>query len=581
MLFWHTYSFRCFVPNLQHSALRRRTLYVGQRWQCCRESDHDRYEKIKEGIELQMKVPEHFNFAKDVIERWAKQKPDKAALHFTDGSTVSFVSYNELYQESVLLATALSNPAPPRCALIILPKIFEWWAVNVAGSWCGMIISPATTLLTANDVAHRISECGADCVICDFATAKRLNDVTKEIPLRIVVSNSADQSLSGWTKYDDLIKQGKSKDVKPCHKTKSTDVAQIFFTSGTTGKPKMVPHTQGSYGIGHMATAKFWLDSRDDDLIWNISDTGWAKAAWTSLYIPFLSGATVFVHQMPSFNAEEVLQSLCQHPVNALCAPPTAYRAMVQCDLEKYKFHSLRRCISAGEPLNPEVIDKWTLATGLQIFEGYGQSETTLLCGTGEGVNIRPGSMGKPAPGYDLKIVDENWQELGPNKEGFLTVSLSKGHPIGLFKGYLGNENKTSEVFMGEYYLTGDRAYYDDDGYFWFVGRADDVIISSGYRIGPFEVESALLEHPAVAESAAVSSPDKLRGEVVKAFVVLAKEYQNHNPDLLIKELQDHVKKTTAPYKYPRKVEFVESLPKNISGKIQRMVLRNQEWGKC
>ncbi|XP_066956527.1 acyl-coenzyme A synthetase ACSM3, mitochondrial-like isoform X2 [Macrobrachium rosenbergii] len=580
MWLWHAYSLGRFVPSLNRSVLCQRTLCFDQRRYHSQESNHDRYKRIKAEIELQMEVPEHFNFAEDIIEKWAKQRPDKVALHFTDGSTESFASYSKLYKEAVLLATGLTNPTPPKCALVILPKIFEWWAVNVAGSWCGMIISPATTLLTANDVAHRIAECGVDCVICDFDTASRLNDVTKGIPLRIIVSKSDGQVLSDWTNYDDLIKRAKSIDVEPCHKTKRDDVAQIFFTSGTTGKPKMVPHTQGSYGIGHVAAAKFWLDLREDELIWNISDTGWAKAAWSSLYIPFLSGATVFVHQMPSFNAEEVLRSLCKHPVNALCAPPTAYRAMVQCDLEKYKFNSLRRCVSAGEPLNPEVIEKWTLSTGLQIFEGYGQSETTLLCGTGEGVEIRPGSMGKPAPGYNLKIIDSNWQELGPNEEGFLAVSLSEGHPIGLFKGYMANEKQTSEVFVGDYYLTGDRAYYDTDGYFWFVGRADDVIISSGYRIGPFEVESALLEHPAVAESAAVSSPDSLRGEVVKAFVVLAKEYRNHNLDLLIKELQDHVKKTTAPYKYPRKVEFVESLPKNISGKIRRVVLRNKEWGK-
>lgn len=574
------YSLRCTLSTFRQSFLPSCTFisYLRHRRYCSTGDNSNKYDRIKLELEPLLKAPPYFNFAKDVVGNWAKKKPNHKALHFTNGTEETSATYQRLYHEATLLATSFSNHSAPKCALVILPKIFEWWVVNVAGSWCGTVISPATTLLTANDVAHRISECGADCVICDTATAIRMDAVTKDVPLRIVVAKEGDETWSGWVRYDDLIQSVTDNDIKPCIASKGDDVIQIFFTSGTTGKPKMVPHTQVSYGIGHIVTSRYWLDMTEDDVIWNISDTGWAKAAWSSLYIPMLSGATAFIHQMAKFDANEVLRSLSKYPVSVLCAPPTAYRAMVQCGLNQFKFHSLRHCVSAGEPLNPEVIQQWTQSTGLQIFEGYGQTETTLLCGISKGMELRPGSMGKPAPGYNIKVIDENWQELGPNKEGYLAVSLKEGHPLGLFKGYVANDKQTSEVFVGDYYLTGDKAYYDDDGYLWFVGRSDDVIISAGYRIGPFEIESALLEHPAVAESAAVSSPDSLRGEVVKAFIVLASGYKSHNPESLIKELQDHVKQTTAPYKYPRKIEFVESLPKNISGKIRRVALRDQEW---
>ncbi|KAK7084933.1 Acyl-coenzyme A synthetase acsm3, mitochondrial [Halocaridina rubra] len=553
-----------------HSSVHRRWYTSGEKLTA--------YHALRTELGPILKTPEYFNLAKDVVGKWAKKKPDSIALHFTNGANQSFATYQKLFQEATALATALSNPTPPKCALVLLPKVFEWWVVNVAGSWCGTVISPATTLLTANDVSHRLSECGADCIICDSETAIRMDAVTKDIPLRIVLSTKPGLERSDWVSYEHLLQSVKDKRIRPCAKTKGEDICQLLFTSGTSGKPKMVPHTQASYGIGHIATCKYWLDISENDVMWNISDTGWAKSAWSNLYTPILSGATAFVHQMPRFNAHEALRSLCEYPVSILCAPPTAYRAMVQCELGHYKFHSLRHCVSGGEPLNPEVMQKWFQHTGLRIYEGYGQSETTLLCAVGKGVEIRPGSMGMPAPGYNLKVVDENFEEVGPNIEGYIAVSLKEGHPVGLFKGYVASEKRTSEVFVGNYYVSGDKGYYDKDGYFWFVGRSDDVINSSGYRIGPFEIESALLEHPAVIESAVVSSPDKLRGEVVKAFVVLTDEYKNKNQDLLIKELQDHVKLTTAPYKYPRKIDFVDGLPKNISGKIKRFVLRKQEW---
>lgn len=539
------------------------------------------YDIAREKLQRELQAPKYFNFAQDVVGAWASKKPTHPALHFV-GDTKEFkVNYSKLHNEAISLATALSSRSPPRCALVLLPKIPEWWVVNVAGSWCGTIISPGTSMLTPGDVAHRLQESGADCIICDSEIAARMNDVSKNVPLRIVVTNEGSDIIPGWISYDDLIESVEVKAKTSCIQSRGEDIAQLFFTSGTTGKPKMVTHTQASYGIGQKVTTKYWLELKENDLMWNISDTGWAKAAWSSLYAPFLAGATAFIHQKAKFDAVEVLHILNKYPVSVLCAPPTAYRAMVQCGLAQYPFHSLRHCVSAGEPLNPEIMETWTKITGLRIYEGYGQTETTLLCSMYKGIDYRPGSMGKPAPGYNLKVIDDEMNELEPHKEGYLAVSLKEGKPVGLFNGYVSNKQQTSKVFLGDYYITGDRAYYDEDNYFWFVSRADDVIISSGYRIGPFEVESVLIEHPAVVESAVVSSPDSLRGEVVKAFVVLADNYKNHKHEDLIIELQNYVKQNTAPYKYPRKIEFVKTLPKTISGKIRRVELRSNEWAKA
>ncbi|XP_071534603.1 acyl-coenzyme A synthetase ACSM3, mitochondrial-like isoform X3 [Panulirus ornatus] len=485
----------------------RGTITQGYRT-CIALNSHYDYDEVRSEFQT-LKPAEHFNFAKDIVGSWAKKKPGHPALHFTNGHDSIMMTYHDLYQQAQALATALIDQGPPRCALVILPKVPEWWIINVAGSWCGTMISPGTTLLTLSDIAYRLSKCGADCIICDADMATALDSVTCSLPLRIAVTRNNQEIRHNWVSYHHLLESVKGKPVKPCIVSRGDDIAQLFFTSGTTGMPKIVPHTQSSYGLGLLTAARYWLDLKEDDLIWNISDTGWAKAAWSSLYAPFMCGATGFIHQMSRFDPEETLRSLCEYPVTVLCAPPTAYRAMIQFNLSQYRFQSLRHCVSAGEPLNPEAIEIWTRNTG-----------------------------------------------------------------------YLFSEERTDEAFVGDYYLTGDKAYYDDDGYFWFIGRADDVILSGGYRIGPFEVESSLLEHPAVTESAVVSSPDSQRGEVVKAFIVLASDYENHDPKSLVAVLQEHVKKSSAPYKYPRKIEFVKSLPKTVSGKIRRVELRDQEWGR-
>jgi acetyl-CoA synthetase len=350
----------------------------------------------------------------------------------------------------------------------------------------------------------------------------------------------------------------------------------LYFTSGTTGMPKMVAHTQASYGIGHQITGKYWLDLGPDDRHLTLSDTGWAKAAWGKLFGPWSQGACNVVYDFRGrFEPTKILDVLQRQRVTTFCAPPTAYRALILEDLGKWDLSSIRHAVSAGEPLNPEVIDAWHRATGLEIREGYGQTETVVIVGSFPCLPQKRGSMGRPSPGYDVRVIDEAGSELPPGKEGDIAVRVRPERPVGLFEAYANDPQATADSFRGDFYVTGDRAVRDDEGYLWFVGRKDDVIKTSGYRVGPFEVESALLEHPAVAESAVVGVPDDRIGQRVKAYVILKPGFVAS--EQLASELQNHVKQVTAPYKYPREIEFVTELPKTISGKIRRNELRARD----
>jgi acetyl-CoA synthetase len=351
----------------------------------------------------------------------------------------------------------------------------------------------------------------------------------------------------------------------------------IFFTSGTTGEPKMVVHDH-SYPLGHIVTARFWHDLRVNDLHLTLSDTGWAKSAWGKFYGQWIEGSAIFVYDIRSkFNATEILPLIEKYGISTFCVPPPIYRMLILADLDKFDFAELRHCTSAGEPLNPEVIKAWKDTTGLTIYEGYGQTETVLCIGTFPGMKPKFGSMGRPSPGWHIELHDDNGKPVGLHEEGRIAISTNP-RPVGLFKEYMNNEEENKKSFIGDWYYTGDKAYRDEDGYLWFIGRDDDVIKASGYRIGPFEVESALLEHPAVQESAVVGSPDDIRGLIVKAFIILKPGFKAS--DSLTREIQEHVKKVTAPYKYPRAIEYVESLPKTISGKIRRKELRENEMKK-
>ncbi|KAJ8011577.1 hypothetical protein DPEC_G00059690 [Dallia pectoralis] len=542
------------------------------------------YESIKQ---YNPQIPENFNFAKDVLDVWAEkekkgQRANGPAFWWVNNRKQEVRwSFDELGFHSRRLANVLSGV----CSLkqqdrvfLVLPRVPEWWLVNVACLRTGTVLLPATSQLTARDILHRLQTSRARCVITDESLAPLLDSVAPQcasLQHKLLVSPT---KRDGWMNFGDLMRNASSN--HECVDTCSNDPMTIFFTSGTTGSPKMTQHSHGSFGIGLTVNGRYWLDLNERDVLWNTSDTGWAKSAWSSVFAPWTQGACVFIHHMPRFNSHTVLETLSNYPISTFCTAPTAYRMIVQKDMSKYNFNNLHHCLSAGEPINPDVMKKWREATGVDIYEGYGQTETVLIAGTFKGMKIKPGSIGKASPAYDVQVVDDAGGILPKGVEGNIGIRVKPHKPFCLFMEYTEDPVRTAECYVEDFYLTGDRGRMDQDGYLWFHGRADDVILSAGYRIGPFEVENALIEHQAVAESAVVSSPDPIRGEVVKAFVVLTPEYKSVDQDQLVKMLQTHVKEVTAPYKYPRKIEFVEQLPKTVSGKIRRVELRNKEWGR-
>ena len=526
-------------------------------------------------------VPEFFNFGLDVVDKWAEDRT-KLALISVDstGENVQHHSFWDLKILSNKYANALRDRGVKKGdrVFIMLPRIPEWYVVMLGLIKLGALPMPGTTLLTSKDIEYRINTAEAVMAITDGENADKIDEAAGGCPtLQHLVVVGAGRK--GWVSFEEEMAEASSvlDDPEP---TRSDDPLLIYFTSGTVGYPKMVLHTQASYGIGHIISAKYWHDLTATDLMWTLSDTGWAKAAYGKLFGQWTLGAAVMQHDARGrFDAPLTLRLLEKHGVTSFCAPPTAYRMLVLEDLRKYRLDNLRHCTGAGEPLNPEVMKQWEDGTGLVIYDGYGQTETVLMVGNFRCNEVRPGSMGKPAPGFTIRVVDEQGNEMPAGEEGQIAVKVKPERPVGLFKEYWKDAEEMERSFLGDWYLTGDKAYIDEDGYFWFVGRADDVIISAGYRIGPFEVESALIEHPAVAESAVVASPDDVRGEIVKAFVILAPDYVAS--DELMISLQDHVRTTTAPYKYPRAVEFVTELPKTVSGKIRRVELRQRELDKA
>ena len=527
--------------------------------------------------DLLRECPARFNFARDVIDRWAAADPAQPALLWVDDhGREERRSYGAIAEASCRAANVLAAAGVARGdrVVLLLGRQIAWWELLSACLRMGAVASPTTAQLSARDIAYRVMAAQARCIVTDSANAAKVEAVRAQCP-SLAALVLVDGAREGWIDYA-TARDGAATDFATAD-TAADEAALCYFTSGTTGHPKMCMHAH-SYGLAHRTTGRLWLDLGPADLHWNLSDTGWAKAAWSSYFGPWNCGAAVFVHHAQAFSAPRTLELLATHPVTTFCAAPTVYRMLVQQDLARYRFARLRHCVGAGEPLNPEVIETWRRATGLLIRDGYGQTETVILCGNYPDTAPRPGSMGKPAPGVRLAVIDAAGNELPPGSEGELVLRVKPERPPGLFLEYQGDAAKTAACFRGDWYLTGDRATMDADGYFWFVGRADDVILSAGYRIGPFEVESALIEHPAVVESAVVSSPDAERGEVVKAFVVPAPGFAPGAA--LAAELQQHVRRLTAPYKYPRRIEFVDELPKTVSGKIRRVELRNREWGR-
>jgi acyl-coenzyme A synthetase/AMP-(fatty) acid ligase len=524
-------------------------------------------------------VPEFFNFGFDVIDRHAGE-PARRALVWTDaaGKETREYTFSDIARLSNRAANALRALGVKKGdrVFIMLGRVPEWYSLLVACHKLGAVVMPAPVILLAQDIEFRLGRGRVNVVITNRANYEKVNDAVQSAAVpslrrRLLVDGEAE----GWT---DLGKAAAAAspdlsraEVEP---TKASDPFLIYFTSGTTKYPKMVLHSC-SYPLGHLRTAGLWHALSDRDLIWVVSDTGWAKSAW-GLYGQWTIGACLFIHDARGrFDAKLTLELLTQRGVTVFCGPPTVYRMLILEDLKQYDFAGLRYCTSAGEPLNPEVIKVWQEATGRTIHEGYGQTETTLLVGNYPFLPVKPGSMGRPVPDLEIDILDEDHKPVHENEVGYISVRVGSGRPAGIFAEYVEAPEENASVFQQGWYNTGDKAFRDRDGYYTFVGRGDDMIKASGYRIGPFEVESVLQEHPAVAESAVVASPDPVRGEIVKAFVILA---PGHQPSpKLVEEIQEFVKSRTAPYKYPREIEFLTELPKTISGKIKRAVLRKQE----
>ena len=525
-------------------------------------------------------VPENFNFAYDVMDELAKERPDSPALVWCDegGAEATFTyAQLKLWSDKAANFFAASGIGKGDPVMLILKRRYEFWFAILALHKLGAIAIPATHLLTTKDIVYRNNAADIKMIVTidDEAVMARVDEAQPETP-SLVAKATLGGPREGWLQFRASVDKAPVFRARPAGAaaSRNDDIMLLYFTSGTTGMPKMVRH-DFTYPLGHIPTAKYWQDVKEGGLHLTVSDTGWAKAMWGKIYGQWLSECAVFVYDYDRFVAKELLSIIAKHGVTSFCAPPTIYRFFIKEDLRGYDFSKLERCAVAGEPLNPEVYNRFKEETGISLREGYGQTELTVAVATYPWMEPKPGSMGKPSPGYDIDIVDEDGRSCEVGEEGQIVVRTAKRKPVGMFGGYYRDKELTDSVWHDGLYRTGDMAWRDEDGYFWFIGRADDLIKSSGYRIGPFEVESALLEHPGVLECAITAVPDPDRGQIVKATVVLAKGWVA-SEDLKL-ELQEHVKKVTAPYKYPRVIEFVSELPKTISGKIRRVEIRGKE----
>ncbi|XP_069342952.1 acyl-coenzyme A synthetase ACSM2B, mitochondrial-like isoform X1 [Eulemur rufifrons] len=530
-------------------------------------------------------VPATFNFARDLVDHWADmetagKRPPGPALWWVsgEGEEVKW-NYRELSEISRQTANVLVGPCGLQrgdCVAVVLPRVPEWWLVTLGCIRAGLIFTPGTIQMRSADILYRLQLSKAKVIVAGDEVAQEVDMVASKCPsLRIKILVS-EKSRDGWLNFNTLLKEAST--THHCVETGSQETKAFYFTSGTSGPPKMVEHSHASLGLKSKIDAGSWTELQPSDIVWTISDTAWILNIIGSLLEPWTSGSCTFIHHLPKFDPVVILKTLSSYPVNNLIGAPIVFRMLLQQDLSSYKFPHLKHCFSGGESILPEILEKWRAATGLDIREAYGQTETGLTCRVSTTMKVKPGYMGVPISIYDMQVIDNEGNVLPPGTEGDLGIRVKPIKPIGIFSGYVNDPQKVADNIRGDFWLLGDRGIKDEDGYFQFIGRADDIINASGYRIGPSEVENALMEHPAVVETAVVSSPDPVRGEVVKAFVVLAPEYLSHDQAQLTKELQQHVKSVTAPYKYPRKMEFVLNLPKTITGKIERAKLRKEEW---
>ncbi|KAH8594835.1 hypothetical protein B0O99DRAFT_741522 [Bisporella sp. PMI_857] len=551
--------------------------------------------------DITIQRPERFNFAIDVVDYWAAQPGNMRAMYWVsnDESHSRSMSFQYFSRQSHRISALLQTLSvePEEILMMVLPRVPAWWEIALAAIRSGIILVPATTLLTAKDIQYRCIKSKASVFVGDDTSVTKFLSVRGQCTSVRTILQVGDTPHDGAISFYSALENIKDSASVATVRREWYTPALIYFTSGTSGPPKMVRHNQISLPLALTITAKYWYQLAPGKVLWNTAEQGWAKAAW-SFFGAWNCGATLFVYDdRGPFKPQRLLHILHRYPITTLCAAPLAYRQLVLEDAINYYLKhppkALEHCTAAGEALNDEVIRKWRTLANMEIHDGYGQTETILLCGNFSGNPIRPGSMGKPAPTVPLHLIKSDGSETMVGEEGDMAVlvkSTDKEAFFGIFDGYIDDDGTISRreksfIKNGErkvYYLTGDKAKRDQDGYFWFVGRSDDVINSSGYRIGPFEVESTLNLHPAVAESAVISSPDQERGEVVKAFVVLASQYKYYDHDMLREELQNFCKANAAPYKYPRKIQFVHAsfLPRTVSGKTRRNELRKSEWRK-
>ena len=541
-----------------HQKYCKETFYNGQL---------DRFEAVYE--------PD-FNFAYDVVDVIAKAEPDRRAMLWCNekGEEHTF-SFADMSRYSNMAANFFASYGIRRGdrVMLILKRHYQFWFALLGLHKLGAIGIPATNQLMKKDIVYRCNAAGVKAIICttEDNVIEHVDAALPESPT-VEAKFCVHGTREGWVSFDEGLK--KQSDSLNRIETAATDPMLIYFTSGTTGMPKMVSH-DFTYPIAHIVTAKYWQNVVPDGLHLTISDTGWMKSMWGKIYGQWFMEAGIFVYDFDRFIAHDILQLFAKYQITTFCAPPTMYRFFIKEDLSQYDLSSLKHAAIAGEPLNPEVFNQFYKATGLKLMEGFGQSETTLLLFNPVGTNPKPGSTGRPSPAYEMDLVDENGNSVSAGTVGEIVVRTGDRKPVGLFSGYYQDEERTKSVWHDGLYHTGDTAWVDEEGYYWYVGRTDDIIKSSGYRIGPFEIESVLMEHPCTLECAITGVPDPIRGQVVKATIVLAKGYTASEE--LKKELQQYVKKQTAPYKYPRVIEFVEELPKTISGKVRRAKIRGDE----
>ncbi|MCD7781906.1 MAG: AMP-binding protein [Methanosphaera sp.] len=540
-------------------------------------TEFESYEDFNENLDIQ--VPENFNFAYDIVDEYAKIDPDKVALSWCNEEEDKVFTFRDLKYYSDKAANFFSSIGVKKGdrVLLTLKSRYDFWYCLLALHKLKAIGVPATHMLKPEDIEYRIKSAGIHTVVTirEEGVPESYAEVEETLGVHLNKVYVGDYDMPGWYDLRKEVQNASSDFERPVHDDDSVDdISVLFFSSGSTGQPKMIKHNF-SYPLAHIVTSSYWHQVVEDGLHYTIADTGWGKALWGEIYGPWIAGSGIYIYDYDRFHPYDVLSRALDHNITTLCCPPTMYRFFIHEDISDLDFSSLQHATTAGEPLNPEVYDKFKELSGLSIRESFGQTETVATIANFPWLDLKVGSIGKPAPIFNIKLLNSEGKECDVGEEGEIVFDLSEGYPLGLFKGYYNNDEKTNEILYDGYYHTGDSAWIDEDGYYWYKGRIDDVIKSSGYKIGPYEVENALLSHDAVVDCAVTGVPHPIRGQIVKATIILDSNYEPSEE--LTKDIQNHVKHVTAPYKYPRKIEYVDELPKTISGKIMRKKIRKQD----